>query len=87
MNQTYYAMKRRLGGEKFTAREKLCWHWCPTPGCITHANIVGERRGEILFRKYCSSNRVRWSSPNPNLMYWRSHPAEWAAVQEAVRRR
>jgi hypothetical protein len=75
-------MKRRLGGEKFTARERLCWHWYPTPGCNMHREIVGERRGNILFEKYCNINRRRGS--NPNLMYWRSHPREWAEIQRRV---
>lgn len=76
MNTSYYAMKRRLGGEKFTAREKLCWHWNPTPGCIGHSFIIGERRAEILFRRYSGIIRDR----NANLMYWRSHPLEWNGI-------
>jgi hypothetical protein len=85
MNASYYAMKRRLGGEKFTAREKLCWHWYPTPGCITHAEIIGKRRAEILFEKYCGSSRSY--GRNANLLYWRTHPEEWAEVQRRVNRK
>jgi hypothetical protein len=85
MRETYYAMKRRLGGEKFTAREKLCWHWYPTPGCIMHGNIIGKKRAEILFNRYCMSNRSH--GRNANLMYWRSHPLEWAEIQLRTQRK
>lgn len=78
MNASYYPMKRRLGGEKFTAREKLCWHWYPTPGCIGHSFIIGDRRADILFKRYAGSSRGY--GRNANLMYWRSHPAEWAGI-------
>lgn len=83
MNQSYYAMKQRLGGEKFTAREKLCWNWCPTPGCNMHKEIIGERRGEILFKRYVGISRNYGS--NASLMYWRSHPKEWAELRRRTR--
>lgn len=85
MNASYYAMKRRLGGEKFTAREKLCFRWYPTPGCIMHGNVIGERRAEILFKRYCGISRKL--GHNANIMYWRSHPAEWAAIQAQTKRK
>lgn len=85
MNASYYAMKRRLGGEKFTAREKLCWHWYPTPGCNLHAAIVGKRRAKILFERYCRSSRVY--GRNSNLLYWRTHSAEWAKIQQQTQRK
>lgn len=78
MNQTYYAMKRRLGGEKMTVREKLCSHWYPTPGCRMHEEIIGPRRAEILFKRYCGTSRH--AGRNANLMYWRSHPQEWNEI-------
>jgi len=79
--RTYYAMKSRLGGEKFTARDKLVHHWNPTPGCNMHKSIVGNRRGGILFEKYCGLV----TRGNPNLMYWRSHPKEWSEIQRRVK--
>lgn len=88
MNQSYYAMKRRLGGEKFTAREKLCWHWRPTPGCNMHKEIVGKRRGNILFEKYCFGGSTNYRLHNKAiLIYWRSHPAEWNEIQARVNRK
>lgn len=83
MNASYYAMKHRLGGQKFTAREKLCRHWYPTPGCNMHAEIIGSRRAEILFDRYCVISRGY--GKNANIMYWRSHPAEWAEIQRKVK--
>lgn len=83
MNQSYYAMKRRLGGEKMTAREKLCWRWYPTPGCIMHAEIIGDRRAGILFNRYCGSSRNH--GRNANLMYWRSHPQEWNGILQGIK--
>lgn len=82
MNASYYAMKRRRGGEKLTAREKLCWHWYPTPGCNMHKDIVGERRGEILFKRYCGIGRGY--GHKVNLLYWRTHPKEWAEILRRV---
>ena len=88
MNPSYYPMKRRLGGEKWTVRDKLCMHWRPTPGCNAHKEIIGERRGEILFEKYCFNNSRKHTLHNKaNLMYWRSHPAEWAAILAQVDRK
>lgn len=79
MNSIYYAMKRRLGGEKMTVRDKLCFHWYPTPGCNMHKEIVGERRGGILFEKYCGMRNNK-----ANLLYWRTHPKEWAEILRMV---
>jgi hypothetical protein len=84
MNETYYAMKRSLGGEKFTVRDKLCLHWRPTPGCNIHKEIVGKRRGNILFKRYCfSSNNYKFHK-KATLIYWRTHPKEWAAILAKV---
>lgn len=81
MNASYYAMKRRLGGEKWTVREKLCFHWYPTPGCNMHGDIIGTRRAGILFERYQKLDN------KTHLIYWRSHPMEWAAIQAHVRRK
>lgn len=78
MNASYYAMKRRLGGEKMTVRDKLCWKYYPTPGCNGHKAVVGERRGSILFKKYCFSGSRNYKLHNKaNLIYWRTHRSEW----------
>ena len=88
MNPSYYALKRYLGGTKWTAREKLCFHWYPTPGCNMHKEIIGERRGEILFERYCFKSSRNYSRHNEaNLLYWRSHPAEWAEIQRRTDRK
>jgi len=78
--RTYYAMKNRLGGNKLTGREKLCFHWCPTPGCNMHKDIIGTRKGEILFKKY-----YKIGNHKANLLYWRMHPKEWTGIQRRVK--
>lgn len=79
MKSSYYPMKRRLGGEKFTLRDKLCFKWYPTPGCIMHEKLIGDRRAEILFEHYVNlSNKA-------NLIYWRTHPAEWKQISAGTR--
>ncbi len=88
IRDTYYALKRYLGGEKWTVRDKLCFHWYPTPGCNMHKEIVGERRGGILFEKYCFKSSRNYSRHNKaNLLYWRTHPAEWAEIQRRTGRK
>lgn len=88
MNASYYPMKRRLGGSKFTAREKLCRHWRPVPGCNMHKEIVGERRAKILFEKYCFGIGTNYrTQARATLLYWRSHPKEWAAILAQVDRK
>jgi len=85
MKASYYAMKRRLGGEKWTVREKLCFHWYPCPGCNMHCDIVGERRGGILFKRYSGNYDRR--GHKMHLIYWRTHPMEWAAIQAHGKRK
>lgn len=79
MRESYYPMKARLGGEKLTIREKLCHRWYPTPGCNMHADIVGERRGKILFERY-----VNLRGNKANLLYWRTHKEEWKMICDKV---
>jgi hypothetical protein len=76
MNASYYAMKRRLGGVKWTARDKRCFHWYPCPGCNGHGRIVGARRARILFERYQKLDN------KAHLVYWRTHPKELAAIRE-----
>lgn len=80
MNITYYAMKRRRGGEKMTASQKLCWHWAPCPGNFRHADIIGTRRAEILFRRYYPLGR------KAHLLYWRSHKSEFNTILSGNRK-
>ena len=73
--RTYYAMKRRQGGEKLTVRDKMFLHRCHVcPGCNSHRDIVGERRGGILFERYVGKGNKTYT------MYWRSHPAEYTEL-------
>jgi hypothetical protein len=72
MRDSYYAMKKRLGGMKLTPREKLIYHYYPCPGNILH-DIQPCRQG-ILFNHFY--NRPLESY----VVYWRSHPAEYTAM-------
>ena len=81
MNSSYYPMKSRLGGVKMTLRDKLCFHWYPCPGCNMHKDIIGIRRGEILFNKYHKLGN------KAHLIYWRTHPKEWNEILRKVGRK
>lgn len=74
--RTYYAMKARLGGEKMTKHQKLCWKYYPVPGCLQHE--IHPKRQEILFDHYVE--RPQKSC----VVYWRSHPAEYQALLERI---
>ena len=78
INATYYVLKRRLGGVRLTLREKLINRWSPTPGFIMHSNVIGTRRGKILFNRY--SNISYNYGRGANRLYWRSHPDEWREI-------
>ena len=69
----YYAMKRRLGGEKLTQRDKLLLRWYPCPGCCFH-KIRAARRKDILFEHYNARPQKSW------IVYWRTHPTEYDAL-------
>ena len=73
MRAGYHTMKRRLGGEKLTPREKLLLHTSyPCPGCLGH-HTISKFRQEILFDHYEKRPQKSW------IVYWRSHPAEHQA--------
>jgi len=72
METTYYSMKKRMGGIKLTVREKLCFKWYPTPGCIMHDH---PRRDRVFERHYNAPGN------KSNLVYWRMHPKEWDQVR------
>jgi len=77
----------RVLRRNLTVRDKLCSNWYPTPGCNMHKDIIGDRRGEILFKKYCFGNKTNYKLHHKaNIMYWRSHPTEWTKIQEMVKR-
>jgi len=76
-------MKRRLGGEKWTVRDKLVGtHSChQCPGHIAHGLVIGERRAEILFDHYQKRPRIAYR------VYWRMHPEELRLVQEIYKKK
>jgi hypothetical protein len=66
--ESFYAMKRRLGGAKLTTRDELLMHrlhYCP--GNVYHTHP----RREILFNR-----RVKFGH-KCYVMYWRSHVQEY----------
>jgi hypothetical protein len=77
--RTYYAMKRRLGGEKMSIREALSMrNYFPCPGCLSH-NVDPRRQG-ILFDHYVERPQ------KSHAVYWRSHPTEYKALLKQVHR-
>ena len=78
--KTYGAFKYTLHN-KFTVREKLCWHWYPCPGCHYHEDIIGKHRSKILFEHYHKLDN------KTHLIYWRSHPQEWKQLCKRVNRK
>jgi hypothetical protein len=80
--RTYYAMKQRRGGEKLTVRDKMFMHHLHLcPGCNAHRAIVGERRGEIIFKRYVGGGNKLYT------MYWRSHMSEYAEILASFKRK
>lgn len=77
--KTYTAFKYKVGC-KITRREKLTWKWYPCPGCFAHSDIVGTRRGNILFESFQKRPQKSY------LVYWRSHPDEYRQLMESVRK-
>ena len=74
MESSYYAMKRRLGGEKTNRHFQLCHHYAPVPGCLLHK--VSPRRQTLLFDHYVDRPQKSHS------LYWRTHPLEYKALLE-----
>lgn len=76
LHQSYYAMKRRLGGEHLTVRDKLLahrLHYCP--GNVYH----NHPRREILFKR-----RVEYGH-RCYVMYWRAHIQEYKQMLDSSR--
>lgn len=70
--RTFYAMKSRRGGETLTQRDKLLWHRTHScPGNIFH--VVP--RANIIFKRRVKHGHACY------VMYWRSHPAEYLAME------
>lgn len=66
---------------KWRPFEKARYKYYPCPGCLLHKEIIGEKRGEVLFNKYC--NKRPQSS---YALYWRSHPEEYKRLLEIIDR-
>lgn len=72
--RTYYTMKSRLGGIKFTGREKLIMdrmHSCPGNRYhkVPRAHLIFNRRSDHGHACY--------------VMYWRSHMNEYTAMMKS----
>jgi hypothetical protein len=50
------------------------------PGCLAHQAIIGNRRGTLLFQRYCGNRPYAAYK-----LYWRTHPAELSAVLESFK--
>ncbi len=51
------------------------------PGCIPHSAIIGTRRGNLLFQRYCGTRPY-----SAYKLYWRTHPAEFSAMMESFKK-
>ncbi len=86
MNSSFYAMKKALGGWKFTIRDKICYHWWPCPGSNSHTEILsktlgptlGKTKKRLLFRNYHKLPQKSWQ------LYWKANPKEWQQILESV---
>lgn len=76
--KTYTSFMHRVG-TKWKPFEKASWRYYPTPGCISHRKIVGERRGEILFRGFFDRPQ------KAARLYWKSHPDEYKKLMESLK--
>jgi hypothetical protein len=76
--KTYTAFKYTVFS-KWSPREKLTWKYWPVPGCRGHRDIVGERRGDILFEHF--QKRPQKSHG----LYWRTHPEEYKAFIKHIK--
>lgn len=65
---------------KWKPFRKANWKYYPVPGCNAHKEIVGTRRGGVLFERY--QNRPQTAHG----LYWRTHPAEYKALLDIVNR-
>jgi hypothetical protein len=74
--RTFYAMKRRQGGEHLTVRDKLLAHRLHTcPGNVYH----NHPRSGILFNRRVQYGHACY------VMYWRAHPTEYIETQQNCR--
>ena len=69
--KTYSSFKDLLF-HKQSPREKLCFKWYPTPGCVSHDHP----RGKYVFERHAGL-----TTNKANLVYWRMHPIEWDQVR------
>ena len=75
LQMSYYTMKFRLGQQNPTKRDEILFnrmHLCPGNKFHNHP------RREIVFNRYVS--RDYKTAHKAYVMYWRSHPAEYAKM-------
>ena len=78
LRDTYYAMKRRLGGCRLSVYDKnRIRNWYPVPGNIYHITA----RSEILFNHYVQRSRTA------SVTYWRTHLQAYSTMQLAKNRK
>lgn len=79
LQMSYYTMKFRLGQQNPTKRDEILFnrmHLCPGNKFHNHP------RREIVFKRYVSRclSRGHADTHKAYVMYWRSHPAEYAEM-------
>lgn len=75
--RTYYAMKHRMGGEKFTPRDLILWHRMhQCPGNQGHK----VPRAELIFKRRVGNSHACY------VMYWRAHQDEYKAMKLQYKR-
>lgn len=57
------------------------WKYYPVPGCMGHCEIVGTRRGKILFNHFVKRPQASHG------LYWRSHNNEYIAFLKHIKAR
>lgn len=66
---------------KWKPFERASYKYYPVPGCMTHREILGEERGRRLFLKYVDYPQKAHD------LYWRTHPQEYSALLEKVKKK
>lgn len=78
--KSYIAFKFKVG-TKWKPFEKLTYKYYPVPGCRGHCEIVGARRGKVLFNHFVDRPQASHG------LYWRTHKEEYIAFLEHIRAR
>jgi hypothetical protein len=66
---------------KWKPFQKAHWKYYPCPGCMMHREIVGDRRGRILFLHFVDRPQKAHD------LYWKTHPAEYNSLMKLVDKR